>query len=95
VWSPGEGANCQVELNSLEELRERQRGFEERGRCFSDSVGALFKSPELRRYELARPLPGLAPVDDLPPDVRRLLGWQEGEPSAPGAYPFRPSSIAR
>ena len=32
---------------------------------------------------------GTAAVDDLPADVRRLLGWREGEPLAPGAYPLR------
>jgi len=92
VWSPEEGESCQVELASLEELRKLQPGFERRGRSFDDYAGALFRSPELRRYELARLLPGLAPVDDLPADVRRLLGWREGETRAPGAYPVRPEA---
>jgi hypothetical protein len=85
-----EGESCQVELASLEDLRRRQPGFEARGRSFGDYVGALFRSPELRRYELVRLLPGLAPSGALPADVRRLLGLREGEPRAPGAFPFRP-----
>jgi len=89
VWSPVTGESCQVELGSLEDLQELQPGFEARGRYLGDYVGALFRSPELRRYELARLLPGLAPVDDLPADVRRLLGWPEREPRTPGAYPSR------
>ena len=89
VWSPATGESCQVELASLEDLRGLPPGFEVRGRSYSDYVGALFRSPELRRYELARLLPGPPPLDDLPPDVRRLLGWPEREPRAPGAFPFR------
>ena len=72
VWSPVAGESCQVELGSLEELRKLQPGFEARGRSFAEYVGALFRSPELRRYELARLLPGLPALDDLPADVRRL-----------------------
>ena len=89
VWSPVAGEGCQVELGSLEDLRKLQPAFEARGRYLSDYVGALFKSPELRRYELARLPPGLAPADDLPPDLRRLLGWPERETLEPGAFPAR------
>lgn len=92
VWSPVTGESCQVEVGSLEDLRKLQPGLEERGRSFDDYVGALFRSPELRRYELARLLPGLPAVDGLPPDVLRLLGWSGREPRAPGAYPLRPEA---
>ena len=95
VWSPVAGESCQVELGSLEELQKLQPAFEARGRSLSDYVGALFRSPELRRYELARLLPGLPQVDDLPADIRRLLGWPEAQPRTPGAFPFRPRHAAR
>jgi hypothetical protein len=88
VWGPLAGESCQRELASLDELR-KESGFEAHGSAFTDYAGALFRSPELRRYELARLLPGLAPAGDLPAEVRRLLGWREGEPRTPGAYPFR------
>ena len=94
VWSPTQGESCQVELASLEDLRKLQPGLELRARSFDDYVGALFRSPQLRRYELARPLPGLAAAFDLPAAVRRLLGWREGEARTPGAYPFRPEAPA-
>ena len=94
VWSPTGGESCQVELKALEDLRQLQPGFELRGRSFDDYVGVLFRSPQLRRYELARLLPGLTAASDLPADVRRLLGWREGEARAPGAYPFRPEAPA-
>jgi len=93
VWSPAEGESCQAELASLEELRQLQPGFEASGRVFGDYVGALFKSPELRRLELARALPGLASAaSELPADVLRLLGWPAGKPRSPGAYPSPVSS---
>jgi hypothetical protein len=89
VWSPVAGESCRVELGSLDDLRRQQPGFEVHGLALDDYVGALFRSPELRRYELARLPPGLSAVDDLPADVRRLLGWREGDARTPGAFPFR------
>jgi Right handed beta helix region len=94
VWSPVAGENCQVELASLEELRKLDPGLEARGRYLGDYTGALFRSPELRNLELARLLPGLPAADLLPVEVRRLLGWPEKEPRAPGAFPFRPEAKA-
>ena len=60
VWSPVAGESCQVELGSLEELTKLQPGFETRGRSFTGWAGALFRSPELRRLELARAAAGPA-----------------------------------
>jgi len=89
VWSPVAGESCQVELGSLEELRELAPGFEERGRSFAGWAGALFRSPELRRLELAGPLPGVPALEVMPAEVRRLLGWPEKGPLTPGAFPAR------
>jgi len=88
VWSPVAGDDCHAQVASLEELSTVAPGLESEGRSFSEWAGALFRSPELRRLELARALPGLANVDDLPVEVRRLLGWREGDARAPGAYPY-------
>ena len=89
VWSPVAGESCEVELGSLEELRKLQPGFEERGRSFTGWAGALFRSPELRRLELAGPLPGVPALEVMPAEVRRLLGWPEKGPLTPGAFPAR------
>ncbi|HVO11368.1 MAG TPA: right-handed parallel beta-helix repeat-containing protein [Vicinamibacteria bacterium] len=86
VWSPVPGDACQVELASLDEFRQVQPGLEARGRVYADYAGALFRSPELSRYELAQPLPGLQPTDDLPAEVATLLGWPAAQPRTPGAY---------
>jgi hypothetical protein len=85
VWSPVAGESCQVEAASLDELKRLAPGVESRGRWLGLPAGALFRSPELRRLDLARDLPGLAPAE-LPAEVRKLLGWREGA-RAPGAYP--------
>jgi hypothetical protein len=91
VWSPVAGESCQVEAASVEELRSLQPGVEGRGRVFADYAGALFKSPELKNYRLARLLPGLASAaSDLPAEVLRALGWPAGRPRVPGAYPDAP-----
>jgi hypothetical protein len=91
-WGPVEGEPCQREIATLEDLRALQPSLESRGRAFADYGGGLFRSPDLRRLELARPLPGLSGVDDLPAEVRRLLGWREGDARTPGAFPLRPES---
>jgi hypothetical protein len=92
VWSPVAGESCQVDAGSLEELRRLAPGLESRGRSFEGWAGALFRSPELRRLELVRPFPGPAGADALPADVRRLLGWREGDARTPGAYPLAPAT---
>jgi len=88
VWSPVAGDACQLELASLEELRRLQPALEAHGRFYGDYAGALFRSPELSNYELARPLPNLQALDDLPAEVARLLGWPAAQPRTPGAYPL-------
>jgi hypothetical protein len=89
VWSPAPGESCQAELATLDELRALQPGIEARGRAFAGWAGALFKSPELSRYDLVALPDGVQPADDMPPEVARLLGWPAGEPRTPGAYPLR------
>jgi hypothetical protein len=89
VWSPVAGETCQVEARSLDELRKLAAGLEASGRELSGYHGALFRSPELRRLELAGPLPGLPALEVMPAEVRRLLGWPEKGPLTPGAFPAR------
>jgi hypothetical protein len=89
VWGPVAGETCQAEVASLEELRKLDATLETRGRVVTEPASAVFRSPELRRLELARPLPGAPGVDLLPPEVRRLLGWPANGPLTPGAFPAR------
>jgi hypothetical protein len=87
VWGPAPGERCLAELGSLDELRRLQPAFEARGRSLAGDAAAVFRSPQLRRYDLAHLLPGLASADDVPADVAKLLGWPAAQPRAPGAYP--------
>ena len=87
VWGPVANESCSSELASLDDLK--KAGFEAHGTALTGYAGAVFKSPELSRYELARPLPGVSAAVPLPAPVRQMLGWGEGETLAPGAYPLR------
>ena len=88
VWSPVTGDACQLELASLEDLRRLPPALEARGRVYTGYAGALFRSTELQNYELAQPLPGFQPTDDLPVEVAKLLGWPAAQARTPGAYPL-------
>lgn len=88
VWGPVAGETCHAEVATLEELRKLDPTLEARGQVVAQPASAVFRSPELRRLEPARPLPGAPGVDLLPPEVRRLLGWPAKGPLAPGAYPL-------
>ncbi len=86
LWSPVAGDRCQVELDSLEALRRLQPGFAAHSLDVAADVHALFQSPELSNYELIRSLPvSLAGL--VPPEIRRLLGWEGRDRDQPGAYP--------
>jgi hypothetical protein len=85
----GAGDSCQAEVASLEDLRRLDATLEAHGRVVAGAPSAVFRSPELRRLDLARPLPGAAGLDLLPAEVRRLLGWPAKGPLAPGAFPVR------
>jgi hypothetical protein len=91
VWGPvaGAGDACQAEVASLEDLRKLEATLEARGRVVAEAPSAVFRSPELRRLDLARPLPDGAGLDLLPTQVRRLLGWPAKGPLSPGAFPVR------
>lgn len=87
VWSPAAGEACQRGLNTLADLQAQVPGFERNGRSLTEYRGALFRSPELRKFELAELPAGVRPIETVPAEVLRLLGW--AEPAVPGAFPFR------
>jgi parallel beta-helix repeat protein len=89
VWAPAPGEKCQVELASLEALRALDPRYEQHGRQVVAAFGAVFKSPELANYEPVGDIALPPPADALPAAVRKLLGWPEAPPRAPGAYPER------
>jgi parallel beta-helix repeat protein len=86
--SPVANDSCVANLGSLDEFHKLVPAFEANGRQFDWTPRTIFKGPDVGRYELQKALPGTS-VDVLPPDVRKLLGWNEEEARVPGAYPFK------
>ncbi|MGM9480422.1 right-handed parallel beta-helix repeat-containing protein [Roseateles sp. NT4] len=83
-WAPVPGAACQTQFATLEAFRQAVPGVESTGRAQQGFEGAVFRSPELRRFELVRVPEGVQPLL-LPADVRKQLGW--GATHMPGALP--------
>jgi parallel beta-helix repeat protein len=85
VWSPVPGSDCQGEFKSLEELRKVQPQLEAHGIALENYHGAIFKSPELKNYQLATTFKRSG-TTSLPANVQQLLGWPMQDVYAPGAY---------
>jgi len=89
-WSPLEAGEGMTEFKRLAEFQRLHPEFEAHSKVVTSSLGALFKSPELCRYELAQDISLPESGTVLPDEVRHLLGWQRREAIRPGAYPPRP-----
>ena len=88
TWSPVRGKDCLATYDSLDAFR-RGAGVEANGVALIPWHGALFRSVELRHFELARPLDALR-QGTVPTEAARVLGWSE---AIPGAYPA-PTPVA-
>ena len=87
TWSPAATESCSNRLGSLNGFRKLAPAFEANGQQLARTPRAIFKGPDLGRYELREALSGTA--EPLPADVRKLLGWSEEDARSAGAYPFR------
>ena len=90
VWSPVEGSNCVANVKTLADLQKLAPEFETHSQSMNLPLGAVFRSPDLARYELIRALGDSAALGALPADIQQLLAWPDKEPRVPGAYPLRP-----
>jgi parallel beta-helix repeat protein len=86
IWSPAEVPGCQIPLESLDGLRKLHPEFETHSQYINNCFGTVFKSVELRNYELSRDF-ALADPGQLPAEILQLLGWTENQARVPGAYP--------
>ena len=84
TWAPVAGTACQAQFATLDEFRQVVPGVEPRGRALPMPDGAVFRSPELRRFELAWMPEGVRPAP-VAASLRQLLGWTAAE-HLPGAY---------
>jgi Right handed beta helix region len=87
TWSPAAGERCTAALASPAALAALQPGVEARSRSLDGFFGAIFKSPELRNFRLAVPLPPAFADDPVPAEIRKGAGWAADAARAPGAYP--------
>jgi len=85
LWSPASNENCQVEIASLEELREMYPEFAGNSRFYENYSGPLFQSRELKNYQLLQDFPGKNLGVELPEDVNTLLDRKAGARHV-GAY---------
>ena len=87
-WAPVPGAPCQTSFADLAAFRRTVPGVEARGRALQPYEGAVFRSPELRRFELARVPEGVQPLP-VAEEARKALGWTEAS-HLPGALAASP-----
>ena len=93
LWGPAANESCQIGLDSLGDLQKLAPSFERAGRSLAGSASELFRSVELRNFDLGQLPPGTQPVVNVPTEVLRVLGWKDG-PYAPGAFPLSFSAAA-
>jgi hypothetical protein len=83
-WAPVEGQSCQTRYESLADFRKAWPQLEHNGQALTGYEGAVFRSPDLRNYELARIPEGIQPVA-VALEARALLGGSNAK-RIPGAY---------
>ncbi len=85
LWSPAGNENCQLKLDSPEELHRKYPYFSAHSWYFKDFHGQLFKSRELENLQILSSFPGSGTGNELPQAVRKLIGETEKN-NYPGAY---------
>ena len=84
LWSPAGNDNCQININTLDELNKLYTGFMVHSKYFDNYSGPLFKSNELGEYHLLKSFPGANEAIKLPEDIGKFLGISK---KYIGAYP--------
>jgi hypothetical protein len=88
-WAPAASDSCKSSYSSLDEFRKAVPSFEVNGRQLERTPGSVLKGPDFGHYELRQSLPDLPRKGSTPTDVRKLAGWSDTMPLAPGAYPVQ------
>ncbi|WP_202842245.1 right-handed parallel beta-helix repeat-containing protein [Luteimonas saliphila] len=84
LWSPARGRDCEARFATVQDFR-KATGLGTRDVLLDGYAGALFRSVELRRFELAGRPPGVEEVA-VTPEALEALGWRAGK-TLPGAVP--------
>lgn len=83
VWSPARGKDCKAEFDSVQAFA-RATGLEADGVALAIDGQGLFRSPELRRFDLAT-VPATLASREVAEEARVAAGWEAGT-ALPGAY---------
>jgi parallel beta-helix repeat protein len=89
LWTPAINSDSQISFESLEELQKMYPEFSTHNQYFADDV-PLFKSRELRNYQLLQTFPGYKIASLLPAEISKLLGFLKKDIRYIGAYPPLP-----
>jgi hypothetical protein len=79
VISPVANESCLATFTSLDALRKSVPAFETAGQQLDRTPRAIFKAPDLGRYELLQPIATKPGAPTLPARVREALGWNQSE----------------
>lgn len=84
-WSPLDNEEGHAELAAASELHQLQPAFAAQAQEFSDYRGPLFRSPQLKNFQLQSAFEASDAGIALPTAVSELLDWQDQQ-RFPGAY---------
>ncbi len=87
LWSPASNENCQVGIESLENLRKLYPEFSANSRFYANYDGPLFKGMELGNYQILSAFAGSKLGVRLPAGISKLLGQSKKDGRYVGAYP--------
>ena len=87
LWSPASNADCQIGIDSLENLRTLYPEFSVHSQSFKNYEGPLFKSRELGNFQLSHTFPGSKSGMPLPAKISNLLDRSKNNARYVGAYP--------
>lgn len=88
-WGPAVEDDCRVALDSPGELNSLYSEFEKKSNYFNDYSGSLFKSIELKNFQLLHGFEGNKSATMLPSEIRRLFTNDMKDDKYIGAYPVK------
>jgi parallel beta-helix repeat protein len=90
LWSPASEKNCQIEIESVENMRNFYPPFSTNSQEYINFGGPLFKSLELGNFQLLPDFPGSNSGMKLPAEIGDLLNQYKKDDQFVGTYPPMP-----
>ncbi len=87
LWSPYDNPKCQLGFNSLADFRKQYPQFSANSMYLENYQGQLFKSTDIRNFQLLMDFPGLDAGHILPEATGKLLELPSDRKGYIGAYP--------